>query len=1324
MIRCPNCGIRLRDQAPSCPQHGAPPALPPTTEGEPGWDPLAEEVQRAFLARGYRLRKLLGRGGFGVVLRAERSEDQRDVALKVSFPEQPLGVAQLAREAVFLARVGPPHVPALYESASVLERPYLAMELVEAETLADALIAAEGPMPLARFAQLADAILSPLEAVHAAGITHRDLKPENVFLHGQRALLIDFGLASDAQTRGEVSPEEAEIGTPEYMSPEQCEGALDIDPRSDIYSLGALFFEMITGAPPFWGKSADVREAQRSRRPALLSSKVSCPPALDQVIRRCLSKDRAQRYEDVAALRAALAIALSEAAAPAAPRATQQAAAPAAAAAVPREKRTVGLVFFESTAGLQAVQALVTSSGGQIVQTTGSQYVAAFGHDVGDNPVRSAFAAAQRLALAKLTQRALVDVAQVSVQQRPDGSKRLFSAVFTKKDRIPAATDPSGITFTQPATEVMPDLIVVPVPNRADRFLVSAAGANGDATVYGQHTLVGQDQKLSALRESALAALTRSQPTLVSVIAGAGYGKTHVARALEQVLERLVADIEVVRIAAQEGMVGAASQLLPELLRRALRVSHDVPPDPEAVLRVRYGELGDQHWVGAAFALGWIDSEHPQVRKLAAAPGALRLAAARATGEAMRLRSQQVPLAVVLDDAHQADDAALDALEYATLRDAHARIWVCALARPSFSGARPAWGSRAAKSQQTVLEALSSLEAADLARRLLHPVEQVPPIVLAKLAERTQGVPRLLVELIRGLKRDGLVRRNERGTGYYLATEELDKLPDIPIVQWNATREVEALPPQLAAHARLSSVLGNGFTAAELEALLETLEQQQGAVDEAQLDASVGVARLVEAGLLVRHRTGLLDFRHSLLRDTIYQMLPEPMQKRLHRAAYEMYQTFPMTSEQRLPRLAWHAARSGQNEAAATLYLELAERSRAAHAYYDAEAAYGHALSNLAEADGARIVVSARGRGTMRSRLGRQEEAQRDLKRARECAETLGQRDVVRDLLLDEATVLDWLRDFPASAALVKSAAETPGEISPLSEVKLKVGLARTQWRIGDSEGTVRLGAEAELRARALGDEGYESRVIALLMLGPECANIGRYEESERYFETALALAKAHADLLHVGGVYVNRAVLWYMTKNVDQLFKDLEQGSQVARDLGDGVLEFLSLNNAAETAYAIADMTRAKASAERASQVARAMWGESSGDYLTSILLLARIALYVGARDEARALVDLLITRAAKRPPTEQALLEMLELALRGAEESEWDALEARALAKDVQVAEQIEIRECQAAEALRAGREAESRRAFARALSLHAESPSLIGGRVQTHFARAFPN
>src|SRR5262249_41084332 len=152
------------------------------------------------------------------------------------------------------------------------------------------------------------------------------------------------------------------------------------------------------------------------------------------------------------------------------------------------------------------------------------------------------------------------------------------------------------------------------------------------------------------------------------------------------------------------------------------------------------------------------------------------------------------PVAIVFDDAHLADPTVLDAFEYATLGEAGSAVWICALARPSFEHSRPAWGTRAGGASKHSIEPLDVVSAAKLARRLLHPAENVSRRALGRLYDRTRGVPRLLVELIRGLKREGIVRRAENGTGYYLATDELDRLPDLPIVQWTASREVEALP--------------------------------------------------------------------------------------------------------------------------------------------------------------------------------------------------------------------------------------------------------------------------------------------------------------------------------------------------------------------------------------------------------------------------------------------------------------------------------------------------------------------------------------------------
>src|SRR5204862_7124404 len=150
-------------------------------------------------------------------------------------------------------------------------------------------------------------------------------------------------------------------------------------------------------------------------------------------------------------------------------------------------------------------------------------------------------------------------------------------------------------------------------------------------------------------------------------------------------------------------------------------------------------------------------------------------------------------------------------------------------------------------------------------------------------------------------------------------------------------------------HARLASMLGVEFSADDLEGVLGELERV-GAGAETQLDASIGLRRLSESGILVRHRGGRVGFRHALLRDTVYQAVPPPQREAIHRAAFDYFRRqehLPETS--RLPQMAFHAARSGLKEQAGTLYLDLAARTAARHAYLDAELLYKNALDNFPE---------------------------------------------------------------------------------------------------------------------------------------------------------------------------------------------------------------------------------------------------------------------------------------------------------------------------------------------------------------------------------------
>src|SRR5262249_53856647 len=155
-------------------------------------------------------------------------------------------------------------------------------------------------------------------------------------------------------------------------------------------------------------------------------------------------------------------------------------------------------------------------------------------------------------------------------------------------------------------------------------------------------------------------------------------------------------------------------------------------------------EVGKEVWPGVALALGWVTPDAPELRGLAAAPGVLRAAAARAVGAALRQWAKAKPLLFVLDDAQFADEATLDALELAALAEARAPIWICVLGRPAFQSGRPNWAERCTHRHDVRLGPLQGEGASELCRTLLRPAENVPAEAIERLVARTQGVPLLL----------------------------------------------------------------------------------------------------------------------------------------------------------------------------------------------------------------------------------------------------------------------------------------------------------------------------------------------------------------------------------------------------------------------------------------------------------------------------------------------------------------------------------------------------------------------------------------------------
>jgi serine/threonine protein kinase len=266
----------------------------------------------------YRIVRKIGAGGMGLVFLGEHTLLGRRAAIKTLLPTVSANreiVERFFNEARATSTISDPGVIQIFDFGYHVDgTAYIVMELLEGEALS-ARIARLGRLSLASALRLARQIAGSLAAAHAHGVVHRDLKPENIFLicdaeaqGGERTKILDFGVCKVAAGDPALTQSGAMIGTPVYMSPEQCRGADDVDHRADIYAFGCLVFHMLTGRPPFVGEIAgELIVAHLEEDPPAPSLYVSeLPLAVDALVLRCLAKSPDDRYPSMAEIQLVL----------------------------------------------------------------------------------------------------------------------------------------------------------------------------------------------------------------------------------------------------------------------------------------------------------------------------------------------------------------------------------------------------------------------------------------------------------------------------------------------------------------------------------------------------------------------------------------------------------------------------------------------------------------------------------------------------------------------------------------------------------------------------------------------------------------------------------------------------------------------------------------------------------------------------------------------------------------------------------------------------------------------------------------------------------
>jgi tetratricopeptide (TPR) repeat protein len=884
--------------------------------------------------RRFAIERLAGSGGMGAVYRALDVETGAPVALKVlvGTPRQE-DELRFEREALVLAEIDHPGIVRYVAHGRTAEgRPYLAMEWIEGEDLAARI--ARGPLSVAETIAMGISVAEALGAAHARGVVHRDLKPSNVLLAGgalDRAKIVDFGVATfPAAVRATSSG--VVIGTPAYMAPEQARASRDHDARADVFALGCILHECLTGRPAFDGRHvmAVLAKIIFDEVPRLCDLGRDVPAGLDALIARLLAKDPAERPADGGAvavllmsLDAAMALATEERA-----RVSIE-----SGSLTRAEQRIVCMVLAKATPGevdpdavtvdppdsraVPAPAALAALEGrGFRVEVLADGTIAVTPGATGLASDQAALAAGCALAL----RATLPDWAVAIATGRAEvaGARPAGDAIERAGQRIGKRLRAGG-PVTIDLDDVTAGLLDLRFDVAAGPLGLELRGehevAERTRTLLGRPTpFVGRDRELTTL-EALFAECVEEPAARAALVTGpAGVGKS---RLRHELMTRLRArgGVEVWIARGDPMRMGASFGLLAPLLRHAARLRDGEPVEERrqkllarvarhvaAPERLRVAEfLGEL--VGTPFP----DEGRVQLRAARQDPRLLGDQMRRAWIDLLDAETRAGPLVIVLEDLHWGD-APSEELTDTALRVLRERpLLVLGFARPEIHERHPGlWQQRAV--QEIRLPELSRRACDRLARDVLG--DGVVPETVAQLWERSGGNAFFLEELLRA---------TVEGRGAHPET----------MLAMVASR-LESLDAEDRRLLRAASVFGEIFWRGGVAALLGG----DAALDErlAQLENEEWIARRTAQSF-----RGEVEyaFRHAIVREGTYGMLTAEDRALGHRLAAAWLER---AGETDAVVLAEHHALGGERERAAAWYTVAAEQSLEANDLASVEA--------------------------------------------------------------------------------------------------------------------------------------------------------------------------------------------------------------------------------------------------------------------------------------------------------------------------------------------------------------------------------------------------
>jgi hypothetical protein len=823
------------------------------------------------------LQDLAGQGGMGTVYRARDLETGEIVAVKLLRERDARAAERFSRESKVLSELRHPHIVrhVAHGMNSAVE-PWLAMEWLEGESLGSRL--SRGALSLSESLSLSRRVAEALAAAHARGVIHRDVKPSNLFLVGGRVedvKVLDFGIARLLFTLQTFTRTGGFLGTPGYMAPEQARGEGErIDPRADVFSLGAVLFECLTGQPAFEGSSvvALLAKLLLEEAPRLRARRQDVPEALDALVGRMLSKNPAARPADgAAALREIEAI---ESALPTWRRD------PSAAVPMvePRDPRLWAIVVLgqgdEASAPgfepslLAEMRAVAVVLGARLEELSAGMALVAltWSGSPTDLAARAARCALRLRALPTQARMALVIGYSEAQGALPVGPivERAFHLIETGGEtavRIDAVT--RALLDARFEVEVLPDGPVLQSEREIDE---EARVLLGKPTPF-----VGRDRELRHLLSLFEATFDDDCGAQAVVVIGPpGIGKT---RLRQEIIRHLRAERPGLGIAIGRGDAsreGSAFSLLASAIRSAAGMINGEPrsagmdklvelcgrrlPAPE---QLRVAEI-----LGEIVGTPFPDDTRPKLRTLRKTSAGMAEQIADAIVEVLRASSQDSPFMLVLEDLQWGDAASIKLVDRALRELSDHPFLVVGLSRPELLERFPSlWRSRGA--QQYRLGPLPRRAAEAIVQSALGAIDAGQ---VGRILDRAEGNAFYLEELVRAVA---------EGRG--------DSLPETVLGMVQA--RLEALPFDARRFLRAASVYGDTFWRGSVLSLLPEAERAHA--------EGVVLPRLLEREVLMHHAGSRFAgeeqyaFRHALLREGAYAMLPERERAAFHEQAAE-----------------------------------------------------------------------------------------------------------------------------------------------------------------------------------------------------------------------------------------------------------------------------------------------------------------------------------------------------------------------------------------------------------------------------------------------------